>query len=158
VEIYVVRVKVVRYVTRLTCPGFESVELMLGLRHVSHEIGWVAKVGNLVASVRVHRIKSFVDLDSAESLSLLGELGQFIVLLESLYGRFSNHNVHSCLKTSFRNIKVSIIGSENNGNISRRESLDRLLVSLSIDNVIFGPSLNTRRIVSLVDLRAKAVG
>jgi hypothetical protein len=157
-EINVMRVQVVRNITRLTSPCFKSIELMFRLRHVGNEVRWVSESSNFVTSVRIHRVKPLMDFNGAESVGLSSQFWQGIVLFKCLYGRLSDHDMKSSLKASLSNIKVGIIGGENDGYITRRESLDRSLVSFSINNIICGPGFNAGRIITFVHLRSQASG
>lgn len=65
-DIDVVRVEVVRDITILTSPGFESLKLEFGLTHVAIEIVEVSQLLGFGARIGICRVEAFVVLDEDE--------------------------------------------------------------------------------------------
>lgn len=75
-DVDVVAVQVVRDVGVDACPGFEGLELRLGLRHVAVEVVEVAQLLRLVLCVGVRRIEALVMLDVHVNAGFLSRLDE----------------------------------------------------------------------------------
>jgi hypothetical protein len=87
-----------------------------------------------------------VDLHRHQHVLFLGCFRQGLMIFQGLNDGFGDHDMNAPIDTFQGNLKVRIIRSEDNGNISRLKGLNRFNVRLRVDLIVRRKGLNSRHI------------
>jgi len=136
-DIDVVAVEVVRDVAVLAGPGFEGLELRLGLRHVAVEVVELSeRVDGSVARVGVGWVVSLVVLDVDEDVVFARFFHQVLVLGQQLDRGLGDHDVDLALDGVESDWVVSGVGGEDGDGIAWAECVDGGLVGIWVALVV----------------------
>jgi hypothetical protein len=105
-----------------------------------------------ITSIGIERIQSLVYLYRHQYVLFFGCFRQGVMILQGLYDGFRDHDMNAPMDAFQGNLKMGIVRSKDDGNITRLKGLNRLHVRLGVDLIVGRKGLDSRHVHILVHI------